>query len=796
MRNLITCLSVCVLSGATFAETWTVDDGGDFKADFDQNQITNENGNFSSVNQNYIHSLDNLDQKPCISIEERALVNKKITEYQRSNTWTSSGLDNVLTFFPMGGRLYHDIFTNNFVDLDPSTGLLDWDCTNHTYDGHRGNDTGLKTFTEQIIGVPAFSAMDGVVVYAHDGEPDMNTECQGIGNAVVIHHGNDLYGYYWHFKNGSVSVAEGEVVTAGQQIAEIASSGCSTGPHLHFELRNHEWFEGETIEPYIGECHLGESMWEEQVEIERALYFADYGIARTHFDTWPSYPYRYPNDRQFLLNDSHQYYWILMHNLPAKGAYSWKWYKPDGTLSYESNGEYDNEVPWRIAIWRFFWNISDMHQYPGTWHVSLDINGTILDMYPEIVEELDATFNNAPNPIQIEVLPTEPLENDVLECNVLGSLTNDDPDRDVIRYRYIWEVNGTVVRDTVSAAKKDVLAWDIAFAGDNVTVFVTPNDGIVDGVTSTIEVAIFKLWTVDDDGEADFNNIQDAIHAANDGHEIIVAPGTYTSNLNEVVDMLGKEIWLHSSGGSEVTFINGENARRGMLFENGESEKTIIEGFTFINGYTLSHGGGVRNTSSSPTIQNCVFQDNYSALMGGGLFSSGSQGSLTIKECTFTGNSCVYGGGGMRNSGGNTTLENCTFIGNTSYEYGGGMNNSAGGNAAIINCIFKNNTASYGGGGIRNWTSNPTLIGTTVCNNMPNQITGDYTDGGGNTISEECPIVCPDVNGDEIVNINDLLAIIAAWDIDCDGCSEDVNNDANVNVSDLLIVVGNWGPCE
>ena len=36
-------------------------------------------------------------------------------------------------------------------------------------------------------------------------------------------------------------------------------------------------------------------------------------------------------------------------------------------------------------------------------------------------------------------------------------------------------------------------------------------------------------WTVDDDGKADFNNIQAAIDAASNGDEIIVAPGTYTS---------------------------------------------------------------------------------------------------------------------------------------------------------------------------------------------------------------------------------------------------------------------------
>jgi hypothetical protein len=791
---LITCLTAS-LGGVAFAITSTVNDDG--KANFDHIHVMVDTFGDSG---NFITPLDQRTQGACIASNERIIANEAIADYKKKNPNRSDRfIPGVLTFFPMGGRLYHDIFTTNFVDLDPSSGLLDWDCTNCTYDEHKGNDTGLKTFTEQIIGVPAFSAMDGIVVYAHDGEPDMNTdiECQGIGNAVIVDHGNDLYGYYWHFKNGSVSVAEGEVVTAGQQIAEIASSGCSTGPHLHFELRNHEWFEGETIEPYIGECHLGESMWEEQVEIERALYFEDYGIARTPFNSWPSYPYRYPNDHQFLLSDSHQYYWILMHNLPAKGAYSWKWYKPDGTLSHQYNAEYDNEVLWRSVIWRSYWNISDMHQYPGTWHVTLDFNGTILDMYPEIVEELDTTFNNAPNPIQIEVQPIEPFENDVLECNVLGSLTNDDPERDVVRYRYLWKVNDTVVRDTVSAAKKDVLAWDIALAGDNVTVSVTPNDGYIDGSTSNLEVTVAAhqtIWTVAPNGTADFADLQSAVDAASDGDEIIVAPGTYTNTSSEVVNMLGKEIWLRSSGGAAVTIINGEDTRRGIYCATGETAKTIVEGFTITNGYTEDHGGGMRNNGGSPTLTDCIFQNNYATLIGGGLFSS--QGSPTLRNCTFAGNFCVYGGGGMRTSNGNPTLENCIFTGNDSAEYGGGMNCS-GGDATIINCIFQNNTASYGGGGIRSWNSSPTLTGTTVCNNTPNQITGSYTDGGENTIADVCPIDCAsDINVDGNVNIHDLLIIINDWGACNDNCASDVNDDGEVDVNDLIILIDNWGPCE
>jgi hypothetical protein len=116
-------------------------------------------------------------------------------------------------------------------------------------------------------------------------------------------------------------------------------------------------------------------------------------------------------------------------------------------------------------------------------------------------------------------------------------------------------------------------------------------------------------------------------------------------------------------------------------------------------------------------------------------------------------------------------------------------------NYEITICSFTNNTANEGGGMGNYFTSNPTLSETTICNNTPDQIYGEWTDKGGNTVEDECECLA-DINGDGYVNVSDLLAIIAAWGLDCDGCSEDVNKDANVNVTDLLIAVGNWGPCE
>jgi murein DD-endopeptidase MepM/ murein hydrolase activator NlpD len=56
------------------------------------------------------------------------------------------------------------------------------------------------------------------------------------GDQIIIDHGNGEYSLYAHLKPGSLKVKPGDVVKAGQPIAQMGSSGNSTEPHLHFQV--------------------------------------------------------------------------------------------------------------------------------------------------------------------------------------------------------------------------------------------------------------------------------------------------------------------------------------------------------------------------------------------------------------------------------------------------------------------------------------------------------------------------------------------------------------------------------
>jgi len=81
-----------------------------------------------------------------------------------------------------------------------------------------------------------FDADRGAPVWAaHQGVVETATYMKDFGRVVVLNHGNGFSTLYGHLNK--ISVKYGDVVRQGQRIGDVGSSGLSTGPHLHFEMR-------------------------------------------------------------------------------------------------------------------------------------------------------------------------------------------------------------------------------------------------------------------------------------------------------------------------------------------------------------------------------------------------------------------------------------------------------------------------------------------------------------------------------------------------------------------------------
>ena len=128
----------------------------------------------------------------------------------------------------------------NHVDHDPGSGLRDYRGGARVYDGHDGTDINSPNFRwMDRERPPVLAAAPGRVTGTHDTEFDRNTSVADTPwNFVEITHDDGSRTIYGHLKKGSVAVSLGETVASGQHLGVVGSSGNSTWPHLHFEVRS------------------------------------------------------------------------------------------------------------------------------------------------------------------------------------------------------------------------------------------------------------------------------------------------------------------------------------------------------------------------------------------------------------------------------------------------------------------------------------------------------------------------------------------------------------------------------
>ncbi len=428
----------------------------------------------------------------CITPQESALIHARLAMYQaRHGPLSHGGLDDPILypFYPQGGTLYRDLTTGNFVDLDPATGpVLNYLCEHYGNDGHQGCDVGGLSWEEMAIGMPIFAAMDGTVVDTHDGDPDMNTSCEAGGNYVIIDHGGGRICWYFHMRRNSVAVTIGQPVVAGQQLGLVGSSGCSFGPHLHFQSMQ----DNNVYEPFAGACRAGPSGFVHQIDPPAAPFLRDFGVTSQDIGTAPPLPARAPVSPQMAFTDGNLFYWAQICNMPANSNWTEHYIRPDGTEEYSLGPfPFNNPTTYQFSQYWFNRNVGGMHSIAGTWHIRFDVNGVQLINAPvEVVASVTAGFNRPPLPITASFDPAVPAVNDVVFCRVGGPTGIRDLDWDIVRYHYVWRVNGAIIRDVVSVGMADAAPRTAAAAGNIIQCTVTPNDGHVDGTPVTAAVAV------------------------------------------------------------------------------------------------------------------------------------------------------------------------------------------------------------------------------------------------------------------------------------------------------------------
>ena len=263
--------------------------------------------------------------------------------------------------------------------------------------------------------------------------------------------------------------------------------------------------------------------------------------------------------------------------------------------------------------------------------------------------------------------------------------------------------------------------------------------------------------------------------------------------------------YFSSATFTDCTFTNNSADLGGAVF-SGRSSNTFTD-CTFENNAGGNQGGALDTSYSQTTLNRCTMRNN-SAPYGGAM--SNWLGTPTLEGCTLTDNSADYGGGmhnRMSSVSAPPTLSDCTFRNNSAAVEGGGMHNSGSGSPTLTNCTLTNNSAGDDGGAMYNAGSSPSFSDSTICDNTPNQVTGNFFDEYGNCIADSCrenclPDPCPaDLDGDAVVGAGDLTELLARWGciVDPPGfdCAEaDLNEDGTVDGADLTVLLSSWGACQ
>ena len=263
---------------------------------------------------------------------------------------------------------YHGI--SGFVDHNPGYPgqIEDYNCGTRSYDlesgyNHKGTDYFLWPFSWHKVNadeVWVVAAAPGIIIGRIDGNYDRNCGFGGgTWNAVYIQHADGSIAYYGHLKKNSViAKAVGDTVSTGERLGVIASSGNSTGPHLHFQFQDEQF---NIIDPYAGPCNQTASRWADQ----RPYYDSAVNAVKTHFapPVFNTCPQPAIINEQNRFEPGDRVYFVTYYRDQLAGQESrYTIFKPDGTIYYQW-AHASNASHYAASYW--YWHIDIPEDVPG-----------------------------------------------------------------------------------------------------------------------------------------------------------------------------------------------------------------------------------------------------------------------------------------------------------------------------------------------------------------------------------------------------------------------------------------------
>ncbi|WP_175455530.1 peptidoglycan DD-metalloendopeptidase family protein [Winogradskyella thalassocola] len=356
-----------------------------FSFSYTQNSLTPSGGGEFIFNANKTPCLTDVQREVLLSDIKNGIQQLKLEKKLVFSKYHKSG-GHPLFIWPVkkkDGLEYNDVWgISNYVDQNLSypNQVLDYNCGSKTYDTASGyNHWGIDIFNwpfqwkmmdnddvEIIAGAPGqiilkISAMEDRTCSAAS---DINN-----WNVVVIQHTDGSAAVYGHMKQNSLTTKNvGDMVTEGEFLGIVGSSGNSSGPHLHFEVYSEIEWDGVgqdiLVDPYAGDCNTmnTDSWWQDQKPYTNP----NINAVLTH-STIPVFP---DCPTQEITNESTDFdasddihFGLYMRDQVNGTSINLKVIRPDNTEVYNWNFPFTANYN---ASW-FYWNFSNIYDMDGEW---------------------------------------------------------------------------------------------------------------------------------------------------------------------------------------------------------------------------------------------------------------------------------------------------------------------------------------------------------------------------------------------------------------------------------------------